>query len=223
MNWTFSACMKSRAQLGTVGDLAAQHEMANDCTSSGDYLSGVGGGSRYGHLQRAACAYRWNGSMTLEALLETVLQSLDRNQVVMPFIVLIQCHRGEPTPPGDGARRASAQRAARARTGVAIRTAAAGRCAPLSGPDFRAVGCGSGEAASFCGGVAEFREWAQRRNIFAMPSGAIFLNFCRVVGLCYCHEKRTLPLRPPQVHSLPSTAFDQENQTQSLPLGWLQV
>jgi hypothetical protein len=35
--------MKSRAQLGTVGDLAAQHEMANDCTSSGDYLSGVGG------------------------------------------------------------------------------------------------------------------------------------------------------------------------------------
>jgi len=62
-----AACMKSRAQLGTVGDLAAQHEMANDCTSSGDYLSGVGGGSRYGHLQvrgrsygqRAACAYRW--------------------------------------------------------------------------------------------------------------------------------------------------------------------
>ena len=35
-----------------------------------------------------------NGSMTLEALLETVLQSLYRNQVVRPFIVLIQCHRG---------------------------------------------------------------------------------------------------------------------------------
>ena len=106
---------------------------------------------------------------------------------------------------------------------MAIRTAAAGRCAPLSGPDFRAVGCGSGEAASFCGGVAEFREWAQRRNIFAMPSGAIFLNFCRVVGLCYCHEKRTLPLRPPQVHSLPPTAFEQENQAQPVPPGWLQV
>jgi hypothetical protein len=52
---------------------------------------------------------------------------------------------------------------------------------------------------------------------------AISLKFWLVVGLCYCHEKRTLPLRPPQVHSLPSTAADQKNQAQSVPLGWLQV
>jgi hypothetical protein len=70
-----AACMKSRAQLGTVGDLAAQHEMANDCTSSGDYLSGVGGGSRYGHLQVRGRSYGQRARMRLPVEIAQRVQS----------------------------------------------------------------------------------------------------------------------------------------------------
>jgi hypothetical protein len=52
---------------------------------------------------------------------------------------------------------------------------------------------------------------------------AISLNFWLAVGLSYSHEKRTVPLRPPEIHTLSSTAFDHENQAQSMPARWLQV
>jgi hypothetical protein len=57
----------------------------------------------------------------------------------------------------------------------------------------------------------------------ASSHAAISLKFSLAVGLCYSHEKRTVLLRPPEIHSLSSTAFDKENQAQPVPVRRLQV
>jgi hypothetical protein len=62
-----------------------------------------------------------------------------------------------------------------------------------------------------------------RRDVLCCGRAAISLNFWLAAGLCYSHETRTVPLRPSEIHTLSSTAFERENQAQSMPAGWLQV